>query len=48
VLQDIISRAKVECGLAGIKDLRTNELDDRMESFLLSETLKVLVIPNVT
>lgn len=31
----------MDCGLAGIQDLRTNKRDDRMESFTLSETLKV-------
>jgi Glycosyl hydrolase family 47. len=31
----------VGCGLTGIQDLRTNKQDDRMESFALSETLKV-------
>ena len=41
VLSDLLLRAKVECGIAGIQDLRTNALDDRMESFVLSETLKV-------
>ena len=41
VLYDIILRSKVECGLAGINDLRDNARDDRMESFVLSETLKV-------
>ena len=41
VLYDITLRAKVQCGLTGILDLRTNQRDDRMESFVLSETLKV-------
>jgi hypothetical protein len=41
ILQDITLRAKVECGLAGILDLSNNSQDDRMESFVLSETLKV-------
>lgn len=41
VLSDIISRAKVECGLASIANLLTNKREDRMESFVLSETLKV-------
>ena len=41
ILFDITTRSKVECGLAGIQDLRTNKRDDRMESFALSETLKV-------
>lgn len=42
VLNDIESRTKVECGLAGVSDLLSNTLSDRMESFVLSETLKVL------
>lgn len=41
VLQDLTARARVACGLTGIQDLRTNKRDDRMESFALSETLKV-------
>lgn len=41
VLFDLTTRAKVPCGLTGISDLRNNKQDDRMESFALSETLKV-------
>jgi hypothetical protein len=41
VFSDLLLRAKVECGIAGIRDLRNNDLEDRMESFVLSETLKV-------
>ncbi|KDQ64850.1 glycoside hydrolase family 47 protein [Jaapia argillacea MUCL 33604] len=44
ILYDIIARAKVECGLTSIQDLRTNQRDDRMESFVLSETLKYLFL----
>ncbi|KAF8639955.1 hypothetical protein AX17_001205 [Amanita inopinata Kibby_2008] len=44
VLDDLIKRARVECGLTGIADLRTNQRDDRMESFTLSETLKYLYL----
>ncbi|GLB33724.1 putative glycosyl hydrolase 47 family protein [Lyophyllum shimeji] len=44
VLFDLITRAKVDCGLTGIQDLRTNKRDDRMESFALSETLKYLYL----
>ncbi|KAJ6516008.1 alpha mannosidase-like protein [Mycena sanguinolenta] len=44
ILFDITTRAKVPCGLTGIKDLRTNSRDDRMESFALSETLKYLFL----
>ena len=43
ILYDITIRAKVECGLTGIRDLRDNQRDDRMESFVLSETLKVFL-----
>ncbi|EKM59635.1 glycoside hydrolase family 47 protein [Phanerochaete carnosa HHB-10118-sp] len=44
ILSDIIVRAKVDCGLTGISDLKTNNRDDRMESFVLSETLKYLYL----
>ncbi|PBL02491.1 alpha mannosidase-like protein [Armillaria gallica] len=44
ILFDIITRSKVDCGLSGIQDLRTNKRDDRMESFALSETLKYLYL----
>ncbi|KAG6331731.1 hypothetical protein ID866_7360 [Astraeus odoratus] len=44
ILRDITARSKVECGLTGIKDLRMNTRDDRMESFALSETLKYLYL----
>ncbi|KAH9947270.1 alpha-mannosidase [Amylocystis lapponica] len=44
VLSDITSRARVDCGLAGIKDLHRNTQEDRMESFVLSETLKYLYL----
>ncbi|KAG1755785.1 glycoside hydrolase family 47 protein [Suillus lakei] len=44
ILRDLIVRAKVDCGLTGIQDLRTNARDDRMESFALSETLKYLFL----
>ncbi|KAG1892556.1 glycoside hydrolase family 47 protein [Suillus subluteus] len=44
ILRDLTVRAKVDCGLTGIQDLRTNVRDDRMESFALSETLKYLYL----
>ncbi|KAI0321883.1 alpha-mannosidase [Amylostereum chailletii] len=44
ILHDITLRSKVSCGLAGIADLKTNKRDDRMESFVLSETLKYLYL----
>ncbi|KAI0301837.1 alpha-mannosidase [Multifurca ochricompacta] len=44
VFFDLFGRAKVECGIAGIQNLGNNALDDRMESFVLSETLKYLYL----
>lgn len=44
ILHDLSWRAEVPCGLAGISDVRWNTRDDRMESFVLSETLKVNLI----
>ena len=44
VLADLISRSKVNCGLATLTNVETNQLDDRMESFVLSETLKYLYL----
>ncbi|KAF8812365.1 glycoside hydrolase family 47 protein [Phlegmacium glaucopus] len=44
IIFDISTRAKVDCGLTGIQDLRINKRDDRMESFILSETLKYLFL----
>lgn len=45
VLNDIETRARVECGLAGVENLLSNTLSDRMESFVLSETLKARFSP---
>lgn len=47
LFSDLLLRAKVECGIAGVQDLRNNALEDRMESFVLSETLKVSSQPHV-
>jgi mannosidase alpha-like ER degradation enhancer 1 len=47
VFTDLLIRARVECGIAGVQDLRNNALEDRMESFVLSETLKVRNQPHV-
>jgi Glycosyl hydrolase family 47 len=44
VLADLTSRSKVECGLATLANVQTDQLDDRMESFVLSETLKYLYL----
>ena len=47
VFSDLLLRAKVECGIAGVRNLKTNTLEDRMESFVLSETLKVRSQPPI-
>lgn len=39
-----LQRAKVPCGLATIEDIIETKLEDRMESFVLSETLKYLYL----
>jgi len=44
VLEDLQERAKTTCGLATIADVTENRLEDRMESFVLSETLKYLYL----
>lgn len=44
VLADLIARSKVKCGLATLANVETDQLDDRMESFVLSETLKYLYL----
>lgn len=43
-LRDIKRRCWAKCGWAGIQDVRTGELSDRMESFFLGETAKYLFL----
>ncbi len=43
-LRDIKRRCWTHCGWAGIQDVKTGELSDRMESFFLSETAKYLFL----
>lgn len=43
-LRDIKRRCWTRCGLAGIQDVKTGKLSDRMESFFLSETTKYLFL----
>jgi hypothetical protein len=43
-LRDIKRRCWTKCGWAGIQDVRTGELSDRMESFFLGETAKYLFL----
>ncbi|KAJ1917419.1 hypothetical protein H4219_003230, partial [Mycoemilia scoparia] len=44
VLEDLLSILKTRCGFASVKNAETLELEDRMESFFLSETLKYLYL----
>ncbi|ORX34541.1 glycoside hydrolase [Kockovaella imperatae] len=44
VLEDIQERVRTKCGFATMKDVETGELDDRMESFVLSELFKYLYL----
>ncbi|KAI8048341.1 glycoside hydrolase [Gilbertella persicaria] len=44
VLQDLNNRTRVHCGFASLGDVRSGRLEDRMESFMLSETLKYLYL----
>lgn len=43
-LKDIKRRCWTKCGWAGLQDVRTGELSDRMESFFLGETAKYLFL----
>jgi hypothetical protein len=43
-LRDIKRRCWTKCGWAGLQDIRTGELNDRMESFFLGETAKYLFL----
>jgi mannosidase alpha-like ER degradation enhancer 2 len=40
LLTDVLRACRVEAGFAHLRDVRTGELDDAMESFFLAETLK--------
>ena len=44
ILKDIKRRCWTACGWAGLQDVRTGELSDRMESFFLGETIKYLFL----
>lgn len=44
VVEDLNNRTRVPCGFASIGDVQTGRLEDRMESFMLSETLKYLYL----
>ncbi|KNC53374.1 mannosyl-oligosaccharide 1,2-alpha-mannosidase IB [Thecamonas trahens ATCC 50062] len=44
VLHAIATHCKTRCGYAGVADVRTRRLDDRMDSYFLAETLKYLYL----
>jgi mannosidase alpha-like ER degradation enhancer 3 len=44
VLRSLQNYARVECGFAAVKDVRTGSHEDRMDSFVLAETLKYLYL----
>ncbi|KAF2458344.1 hypothetical protein BDY21DRAFT_342223 [Lineolata rhizophorae] len=44
VLRDVKRRCWTRCGWAGLQDVRSGELNDRMESFFLGETAKYLYL----
>lgn len=44
VLRDIKRRCWTRCGWAGLQDVRSGELNDRMESFFLGETAKYMFL----
>ncbi|KAI8330397.1 glycoside hydrolase [Choanephora cucurbitarum] len=44
ILEDLNNRTRVPCGFASLGDVRTGRQEDRMESFMLSETLKYLYL----
>jgi hypothetical protein len=44
MLADLQTNAKLPCGYGSIKNVLDMTVDDRMESFFLSETLKYLYL----
>ncbi|XP_034254051.1 ER degradation-enhancing alpha-mannosidase-like protein 3 [Thrips palmi] len=44
VLKSLQKYARVSCGYAAVKDVRTNVHEDRMDSFVLAETFKYLYL----
>ena len=44
VLRDLKRRCWTKCGWAGLQDVRSGELNDRMESFFLGETAKYMFL----
>ncbi|CAK7914100.1 ER degradation-enhancing alpha-mannosidase-like protein 1 [[Candida] anglica] len=44
ILELLQTKFKTKCGFRGFQDVRTGEMQDRMETFVLSETLKYLYL----
>lgn len=44
VLKSLQDHARVPCGFAAVNDIRTGKHEDRMDSFVLSETIKYLYL----
>ncbi|GAA5939158.1 hypothetical protein JCM1841_003340 [Sporobolomyces salmonicolor] len=44
ILHDLNNRTRVACGMAAVLDLGTGQLEDKMPSFVTSETLKYLYL----
>lgn len=44
VVESLQKHARVPCGFAAVKDVRTGTHEDRMDSFVLAETLKYLYL----
>lgn len=44
VLKTLQDHARVPCGFAAVNDIRTGKHEDRMDSFVLSETFKYLYL----
>lgn len=44
VLTQMQEHTRVPCGFASVTDIRTGRHEDRMDSFVLSETLKYLYL----
>lgn len=44
ILEDLNNRTRIPCGFASLHNVQTGRLEDRMESFMLSETLKYLYL----
>lgn len=44
IIEALQNHARVHCGFAGIKDVRTGSHEDRMDSYVLAETFKYLYL----